>query len=74
MSQFIKFIKDEKEKQGITDYRLSKMVDVPQASISRWLRELNPITMTNYVKICKALKVKEIKFVQDNKTITLKIK
>ena len=73
MNQFIQFILDEQKKQNITDYRIAKILSIDQSNIHRWLKGKSPITLTNYIKICKILKVKKVKFEQDGVTTSFNI-
>jgi len=65
--KFLNFIIEEKKKQRMTDYKLAQRIGVAQSSVGRWFKGESPITIGNYLAICKVLRINRVIIESDDK-------
>ena len=54
----LKHFKERMQEKGITQYRLAKLTEIPEGTLSRNFRKENEMTLTTFLKICGALELR----------------
>ncbi len=54
----LSFLSDRMEEKQITKYRLSKLTEIPESTISRYFSKKVSMSLTNFLKICGALEIR----------------